>query len=145
MARPASKHPTELELEILKVLWEKSPLAVRDVRGALGPARRLAYTSVMTMMNIMVAKGYLAREKTGAVFLYRPKVTQKATTRRMLRDLLDRVFDGSASAILVNLLDSSDVKEEELLKLREIVNRPSAGSGTRSSETSRNRKSEGRP
>ena len=125
MARPASKHPTELELDILKVLWDKSPLAVREVREALGPARRLAYTSVMTMMNIMVDKGYLAREKDGAVFRYRPKVTQKATARRMLRDLLDRVFDGSPAAGMVNLLESSDVKEEELQELREIINRKS--------------------
>lgn len=127
MSRPASKHPTALELEILKVLWEKSPLPVRDVREALGPARKLAYTSVMTIMNIMVEKGTLSREKSGALFLYSPRVTREATSRRMLRDLVDRVFDGSAAAILVNLLESSDVKEDELRELREILRRKSEG------------------
>jgi len=127
MSRPASKHPTELELEILKVVWEKSPLAVREVRRALAPVRKLAYTSVMTVMNIMVEKGYLAREKSGALFLYRPRITRKATSRRMLRDLMRRVFDGSAAAIMVNLIDSSDVKEHELRELREILDRKSEG------------------
>lgn len=127
MARHASKHPTELELEILKVLWAKTPLSVREVKEALGPSHDLAYTSVMTMMSIMVNKGYLAREKTGAVFVYRPKLSRDTNRRRMLRDLMHRVFDGSAEAILVNLIESSDVKEDELRKLRELIDRKSEG------------------
>ncbi len=127
MARRASKHPTELELDILKVLWEKSPLSVREVKDALGPARKLAYTSVMTMMSIMVDKGYVAREKSGALFRYCPRITREATSRRMLRDLMHRVFDGSAAATLVYLLESSDVKEDELLELRKILDRKSEG------------------
>ena len=121
MARPASKHPTELELEILKVLWDRSPLTVRDVREALLPARRLAYTSVMTIMNIMVDKGYLRRDKEGASFAYRPVVSRKLTTRRMLRDLVDRVFDGSTAAAMVNLLESSDLDRAELRRLRDLL------------------------
>jgi predicted transcriptional regulator len=127
MPRPASKHPTELELDILKVLWEKSPLSVREVKDALGPARRPAYTSVMTIMNIMVDKAYCAREKSGGLFRYRPTVTRDATRRRMLRDLMRRAFDGSAAAILVNLIESSDVKEDELRELRDLINRRSEG------------------
>ena len=125
MSRPASKHPTELELEILKVLWERSPLSGREVKVALGPARKPAYTSVMTILSIMVDKGYCAREKSGAVFLYHPKVTREATRRRMLRDMADRVFDGSTAAILVNLIDSPDVKEDELRELRKILDKKS--------------------
>jgi len=121
MARPASKHPTTLELEILKVLWRRSPLPVREVREGLAETRRLAYNSVMTVMNIMVDKGYLRREKEGASYLYRPTVTRRSTTRRMLRDLVDRVFDGSAATVMVNLLESSDLDKDEMARLRELL------------------------
>jgi predicted transcriptional regulator len=121
MARPASKHPTELELEILKVLWEKSPLSVREVREALLATRRLAYTSVMTIMNIMVDKGYLRREKEGPSFVYEPVARRDATVRRMLKDLVDRVFNGSAAAAMVNLLESSDLDKDELQRLRKLL------------------------
>jgi len=123
MARPASKHPTELELEILKVLWREGPSAGRTVRDALAAFRDLAYTSVMTVMNIMVDKGYLRRKKEGGRYLYFPRVTQEVTTRRMLRDIVERAFDGSAATVMLKLLESADIEEEELLRLRELVNR----------------------
>lgn len=128
MARPSSKHPTELELEILKVLWQAGPVTVRQVREALAPVRRLAHTSVITVMNIMVDKGYLARRKRGPSYVYRPRVSQEATTGRMLRDLVDRVFDGSASAVMVNLLESGELNDAEIKRLRKLLNRKSVES-----------------
>lgn len=121
MARPASKHPTELELEILKVLWRSGPLTVRQVRDAL--ARDLAYTSVMTVMTIMLDKGYLIRRKGGASYVYRPLVTEQATRGQMLKDLVRRAFDGSAAAVMVNLLESADLDEAELSELRALLKR----------------------
>ena len=73
MARSPSRHPTELELQILQVLWEKGPCAGREVQQALAPSRRLAYTSVMTMLNIMTEKGYLSRKRADGRFLYRAR------------------------------------------------------------------------
>lgn len=125
MARPASKHPTELELRILKILWGHGPAPVRFVRDELQPTRKLAYTSVMTIMNIMVDKGYLTRNKEGPSYVYHPRVSEKDTTRRMLKDLVNRAFDGSAVAVMVNLLESGDVDEAELRRIREIVDRKS--------------------
>ena len=125
MARPASQHPTELELEILKVLWRDGPRPVRHVREALaGAGRALAYTSVMTVMNIMADKGYVKRNKNpkdGAGYVYHPLVREHATTGRMLRDLVDRAFDGSAAAAMVNLLQSAEVTDDELKQLRELI------------------------
>ena len=125
MARPRSRHPTELELQILQVLWRSGPAPVREVRDDLAPRRDLAYTSVMTIMNIMVDKGYLSRKKNGPSYVYRPRVTEKATSRRMLRDLVTRVFNGSAMAVVVHLLESSDVDEAEIRTLREMLHRMS--------------------
>ncbi len=121
MARPASKHPTQLELEILKILWRDGPGNVRAVRDALAPWRDLAYTSVMTTMNIMTKKGFLRRSKDGPTWTYHPRVTQKTTSRRMLGDLVDRLFDGSTTLAMTNLLEASDIDPEELQTLRALL------------------------
>jgi BlaI family transcriptional regulator, penicillinase repressor len=123
VARPASKHPTELELEILKILWDDGPLSAREVRDRLAPDRDLAYTSVMTMVGIMEEKRYVARKKAGGNYVFSPRLRREAASRRMLRDLVDRVFDGSAATAMINLLESSDVDAEELRQLRELINR----------------------
>ena len=123
MARPTSRHPTELELEILKVLWREGPLSGRGIRDALAVTRDLAYTSVMTIMRIMTEKKYARRKKVGGNFIYYPRVTEKKVTQRMLGDIVDRVFDGSAAAVMLNLLQTSDLDEQELKQLRQIVNR----------------------
>ena len=123
MARPTSKHPTELELEILKILWRDGPVTVRQTRDALVAVRDLAYTSVMTVMTIMVKKGYLSRHKSGPGYVYQAKVSEAATTRKMLGDLIDRAFDGSAASLLVSLLETKDIDAEELKRLRALINR----------------------
>ena len=118
MARPASTHPTELELEILKILWRQGPSTVRQVREALAPARKLAHTSVITIMTIMTDKGYLARDNEANTHIFRAKVTAQSVRKRMLGDLVRRAFDGSAIALMLNLLDTSDLKDNELAELR---------------------------
>ncbi len=125
MARSASEHPTELELEILKVLWDESPLLVREVRARLGEqaGRPLSHSSVITMLNIMVRKGYLRRRKEGKAFRFSPKVTRDDVAGGMTTDLLARVFDGSAKAMVLNLLETADIDAEELAELRRLIGR----------------------
>lgn len=123
MARSPSKHPTELELEILKVLWQLGPSTVRQVRDALAPTRDLAYTSVMTMMSIMAGKGYLERTKDGRSFVYRSIYREEKASRNMLQDIIDRVFGGSTKAVMQHLLETSDLDEDELKQIRLLINR----------------------
>jgi len=123
MARPASKHPTELELMILKILWRDGPATVRTVREVLADQRDLAYTSVMTIMNIMKDKGYLKRAKQDGSYVYQPRISEQMTSRRMLGDLVDRVFDGSAMMVMLDLLETSDIDTEELKQLRTLIGR----------------------
>ena len=125
MARPESEHPTELELEILKVLWQESPLPVRDVRVRLETeaGRPLAHSSVITMLNIMHRKGFLKRRKVGKAFLFSPKVEKESVTGRMMGDLLSRAFDGSPTAMVLNLIETADLDADELAELRRLVNR----------------------
>jgi BlaI family transcriptional regulator, penicillinase repressor len=121
MVRPASPHPTELELEILKIIWRQGPATVRQVRDALAPTRPLAHTSVITTMTTMVDKGYLSRDAEGAAHTYKAKVTAQAVRKRMLGDLVRRAFDGSAIALMLNLLETSDMKDDELSELRRRI------------------------
>ncbi len=127
VARPASRHPTEVELELLKILWRDGPGSVRQVRETLSGSRDLAYTSVMTMLNIMTRKGYLRRAKQGGIYVYRARVTARVTARRMLGDLVDRVFDGSAATAAVHLLETADLDAGELRRLRALIDRKSKG------------------
>lgn len=126
MPKRMSEHPTELELLILQVLWEKSPLPVGDVqeRLAKGRAKRdLTYSTVITVLNVMVRKKYLKREKQGKAFLYSPLVTEESVGQNMLGDIVDRVFDGSASLVMMNLLEKGDMDPEELKEIRKMINR----------------------
>ena len=124
MARPASEHPTELELAILKILWRQAPQTVEQVRDALAQdGRELAHSSVITIMNIMVRKELLAREKQGRAFEFTPLVAEAEVGQGMLADLVDRVFDGSATAVLLNLLEAKDVNADELRELRKLLQR----------------------
>ena len=123
MARPASAQPTELELQILKVLWRRSPQPVSEVREALAQEeRKLAHTSVITTLNTMVRKKYLKRVKNGKAFLFSPLVAEADISRRMLRDVVNRVFDGSAKAVMLSLFDSEKVDAGELKELRRLIN-----------------------
>jgi len=125
MARSEAENPTDLELEILKVLWHESPLLVRDVRARLEEHadRPLAHSTVITMLNIMHRKGLVRRRKDGKSFLFSPKVKKESVMGRMTGDLLSRLFDGSPAAMVLNLLDTADVDSEELAEIRKLIAR----------------------
>ncbi len=124
MARPTSDQPTELELKILHVLWKQHPLPVREIRDALAAAGRdLAHTSVITTLNIMVRKKYLKRNKQGNAFLFSPRETREDVSQRMLGDMVNRVFDGSTSLLMLSLFDRKDLQVDELMELRRLINR----------------------
>jgi predicted transcriptional regulator len=122
----AAERPTELELVILKVLWEQSPLTARQIREALAQrGRKLAHTSVITMLQRMVDKRQLDQldPVSGKAYRFVPRLSQVDVAGRMLGDLIDRVFDGSAEATMLSLFDVSDLDSEALKRLRRAFNR----------------------
>ncbi len=124
MARPAKDYPTDLELQILKILWEKSPLPVREIRDVMArQGRDIAHTSVITTLNIMVRKKYLTRTKRRNAFLFKPLMTREKTSQMMLGDMVKRVFDGSAKDVMLTLFETSEVDEDELKEIRRYINR----------------------
>jgi BlaI family transcriptional regulator, penicillinase repressor len=121
----AAEHPTELELLILKVLWERSPLTARQIREALaGRGRQLAHTSVITMLQRMVDKGQLDQldPQVGKAFRFAPVLSEADVSGRMLGDLIDRAFNGSAEAVMLSLFDVSDLDDDSLKRLRRAFN-----------------------
>jgi BlaI family transcriptional regulator, penicillinase repressor len=126
MARPASDHPTELELLILKILWNRSPLPVREVRSALAESgREAAHTSVITTLNTMTRKKLVSRHRDGKAYLFAPRVEQQAVRQRMLGDVVDRLFDGSTTAVMLSLFDHTDLNPDELGRMRQFLDRQS--------------------
>src|SRR5688572_2821111 len=123
MARPVSLHPTELELLVLKVLWQRSPLPVREVRQELSSlGRDLAHTSVITTLNTMVGKKYLKRSMEGNACLFAPRLSREEVSQRMLGDVVNRLFDGSAKAVMLSLFESADLDKQDLAELRRLIN-----------------------
>jgi BlaI family transcriptional regulator, penicillinase repressor len=128
MARPKSEYPTELELEILKILWRRSPAAVREVRDALDAAGRpLAHTTVITTLNVMTRKKYLRRSMRGKSCLFEPRWSREDASRRMLGDVVRRVFDGSAKAAVLSLFDSAELDPSDLKELRRLIDKKDRG------------------
>jgi BlaI family transcriptional regulator, penicillinase repressor len=122
MVRPKSENPTELELQILKILWQRSPMPVRDVRDALAAAGRdLAHTSVITTLNVMVRKKYLRRSMQGNACLFAPRLSQEENSQRMLGDVVHRVFNGSAKAVVLSLFDCTELNPADLKELRRLI------------------------
>ncbi|MCA9175198.1 MAG: BlaI/MecI/CopY family transcriptional regulator [Planctomycetales bacterium] len=125
MARKTSDAPTELELQILKLLWQAAPRTARELRDGLAEVGRdLAHTSVITTLQKMVAKGQLKQlEPTeGKAFRFEPTVTEQSVSQGMLGDLVDRVFDGSAEALMLSLFDVSELDAEAVKRLRRVFN-----------------------
>ncbi|QDV25532.1 BlaI/MecI/CopY family transcriptional regulator [Aureliella helgolandensis] len=126
MARPNSEYPTELELQILKVLWDEYPLTVRGVRERLaGGGRELAHTTVITMLGTMVDKRQIEKLQPtqGKAFRFSPLLQRQDVSRGMLGDIVERVFDGSAEAVMLSLFDVADLNSEELANLRKLLNK----------------------
>ena len=125
MPRPPSEHPTELELQILDILWEESPLTVREVRDGLSAnGRELAHTSVITTMSTMVEKGQLKKLEpiSGKAFRFAPSLSREEISKGILGDVVERVFDGSAEAVMMSLFDVKDLDVDEIKRLRKLLN-----------------------
>lgn len=121
MARPRHENPTPAELEVLQVIWERGPSTVREIMTVLNCQRPRAYTSVMSLMNVMAEKGLLSQKPKGRAFVYHAKITREKTQSRMVKDLLNRAFDGSTSVLVAHLLQQAEPTSEELDEIRKTI------------------------
>jgi len=107
----------------MKVVWRLGDVTVRDVYEALLESRHIAYTTVMTMMNILETKGYLKKEKHDRAFLYRPARPERAVISSMVREFVNRVFDGAPRALLVHLVKDGRLSDKERAELLRMIDK----------------------
>ena len=113
------KKPTEAELGILRVLWARGPSTVRDVADAMN--RGGAYTTILKLMQIMADKGLITRDDSSRAHVFEAASSEDQTQRQLVRDLLDRVFDGSASKLLMQALAAKRASPAELRAIRRLI------------------------
>src|SRR5215831_11769841 len=118
--RPRSKTLTGQELEIMKVVWDREQATVRDVYQAILEKRKVAYTTVMTMMKILEQKGYLKKSQEERAYVYRAAQPKRQVIGAMVRDFINRVFNGSAEPLLVHLVEEHHLTQEDLEEIAQL-------------------------
>ena len=119
--RPKSNTLSVQQLEIMKVVWELGDATVRDVYEALRSRRSVAYTTVMTMMKMMEARGQLKKRTVGRAYVYRAAEPQGRALRRIVGDFLDRVFNGSAEPLLAHLVEERRISQKDLDEMSRMI------------------------
>jgi len=122
MSTSGPPRPTDAELGILRVLWQRGPSTVREVQEALNQDKPTGYTTVLKILQIMTEKGLVRRNEEQRAHVYEAELAQHQTQRQLVSDLLTRVFDGSASNLLMHALNSKKLtSKEELAQIRDIL------------------------
>jgi BlaI family penicillinase repressor len=115
--------PTEGELEILAVLWERGLATVREVYEAISATRPMVYTGALKLMQIMADKGLVIRDESARAHVYRAALAKEETERRFVRDLSQRLFAGSAAQLALRALEMDPASKEELAEIRKLLAR----------------------
>jgi BlaI family transcriptional regulator, penicillinase repressor len=105
----------------MKLVWQRDSATVRDVYEALLERRKIAYTTVMTMMKILESKGYLKKRRQERAYVYRPAHPKEKVIGKMIREFMERVFNGSAEPLLVHLVKGKHIREKDLEKVRRMI------------------------
>ncbi|SIO41771.1 Predicted transcriptional regulator [Singulisphaera sp. GP187] len=121
MARPPSAHPTDAELEILKILWDAGPSELGPIVTRLNLGRAVATTTVATTLKIMMQKGWVERRQGDRGYLWAALVSQKEATSGLLRKLLDRAFDGSAGRLVARLVEDGALSQRDRDEIRRLL------------------------
>jgi BlaI family transcriptional regulator, penicillinase repressor len=129
--RPQSKTLTGQELEIMKIVWERQRVTVRDVYEALLERRKVAYTTIMTMMKILERKGFLKKSQEDRAYLYRAAQPKRQVIGAMVRDFINRVFNGSAEPLLVHLVEEHHLSAKDLEEIAKLRKKQERGNDSR--------------
>jgi len=119
--------PTDAELQILRVLWQRGPSTVRGVLEGLERGRSIGYTTVLKLLQIMAEKGLVSRDESQRAHLYAPRIPREETQRQLVGDLLERAFGGSAERLVMQALASRKASPEELARIRKLLDELEGG------------------
>jgi len=121
MKKSKPQRPTDAELAILRVLWDRGPSTVREVWDQISPKQGTGYTTVLKTMQIMFEKGLLKRDASERSHVYKVSVSETRTQRQVIGHLLERVFSGSASKLVMQALAARKATPEELAEIRKLL------------------------
>lgn len=121
MARHKTSGPTDRELTILRILWDRGPSTVREVNEVMTKDRDTGYTTTLKLMQIMTEKGLLIRDESQRQHVYKPAITEEKTQKQLVGDLLERAFSGSAEKLVMRALSAKKVSVKELERIREML------------------------
>jgi BlaI family transcriptional regulator, penicillinase repressor len=125
--RKSTRRPTDAELTILQVLWDKGSSTVREVYKILNSGKEVGYTTVLKLMQIMTDKGLVERDESCRPQLYRPCLPREQTQRQLVKDLADRAFGGSAKRLVMQALEEQKASPSELAQIEKLLNRLERG------------------
>jgi predicted transcriptional regulator len=123
----ATPRPTDAELAILTVLWQRGPSTVRDVHQALSASQDSGYTTVLKLLQIMTEKGLVVRDESERAHVYAAKLSERRTQRQLLGDLMDRAFGGSSAKLVLNALSDHPATAQELRNIRALLDQLEKG------------------
>jgi len=121
MNRSAAPRPTDAELAILRILWDRGPSTVRQVHEILGQERTAAYTTALKLLQIMTEKGLVERDERDRTHIYRARLSEETTQRQLVRDLVDRAFGGSSTKLVMQALATKRASADELRDIRKAI------------------------
>jgi predicted transcriptional regulator len=114
---------TDLEADVMQVVWQRGQATVRDVYETLRQTHHLAYTTIMTVLSTLAKKGIVEYSQEGRAYVYSPKISQKEAAQRSVTKVLQKFFDGSPRALVAHLIDADAISEDEFESLRQLLNK----------------------
>ena len=120
MAKTRPNQPTEVELQMLRILWELGPSPVREIHARLNADKGTNYSTTVKMLSVMLDKGLVKRDEKASPHVYRAALSREKAGQRMLGDLIDKVYDGAAMSLVLQALSSAAATKEELAEVRRI-------------------------
>jgi predicted transcriptional regulator len=121
MARKRSLTLTDAESRVMSVLWQRQTATVGDVVAALTQERAVTYSTVQTILRILETKGFVTHDKVARAFVYRPAVDERQARQRALKHLVTRLFNGSPSLLVLNVLEDKAIDRTELKRLKKLI------------------------
>jgi predicted transcriptional regulator len=123
MAPSESPQPTPAQLQVLRVLWDRGPSTCRDVHNVLGPRNDVGYTTILKIMQVMAEKGLVVRDEENRSHVYEANVSEAETQQALVRDLIDRAFEGSTAELVLQALSAKPASKQDLAQIQAMIAR----------------------
>lgn len=121
MARSGSTQPTDVELQILRILWDLGPSPVRDIHSRLSADKGTNYSTTVKMLSVMLEKGLVKRDESDSPHIYRPTMTRETAGKRIMRELIEKVYDGAAMSLVLHALRGAKATSDEISEVRRML------------------------